>query len=584
MSSDLVVTYGGFSTAGLKEENQDAFAAYQPTLGITKYKGIAACIADGVSCSENAQHASTTSVTTFLNDYYSTPDSWDVKNASQRVLGSLNAWLYHHGQQASARHNSLVTTFTGFILKSNTLHIFHVGDSQLLRLRNNSLEPLTRAHTHHQGNGQELLSRALGMDTNLDVDYGAVDIEKGDILIATTDGVHGFLSNADIRKLLAPLQSAETVNQSDMENYAEQMVSVAKMQQSNDNLTCFILRVENVPDKNLEEAQQELSVRTIPPVLKVGDKIDQFQVESIIYNGTRSHLYKVLNRRNNKHYVLKAPSLNFTEDLVYLEGFVREQWVGSRIDHDNVMRILPAEPNGQFLYHTCEEINGDSLRQWIHDHPNASLHDVRGIVEQIISGLRVFQRAGMLHRDIKPENVMITTSGIVKLIDFGTVSVSGLAEIRSPIEEEGPVGSVQYIAPETVISGMTIMQSDMFSLAVMIYEMFSQQMPYKMEKVHRRGAKSIKEWQYQSLNEHRPDLPQWLDLTLQKACHPNYRDRYEAYSEFWHDLLKPNEALMQQYNRRPLLEQGSGKIWKIVSFALILIVMVQWFFLAKHLH
>ena len=79
MSSELSVTYGGFTSAGIKTENQDAFAAYQPTLSITRYKGIAACIADGVSCSENAQQASITSVTHFLNDYYSTPDSWDVK-------------------------------------------------------------------------------------------------------------------------------------------------------------------------------------------------------------------------------------------------------------------------------------------------------------------------------------------------------------------------------------------------------------------------------------------------------------------------------------------------------------------------
>lgn len=581
MSAELTVTFGGYSSAGKKEENQDAFAAYQPTLGITKYKGIAACIADGVSCSENAQHASTTSVTHFLTDYYSTPDSWDVKTAAGHVLSSLNAWLYHHGQQASARHNGLVTTFTGFILKSNTLHVFHVGDSRLVRLRGNTLEPLTRDHTHRHGNGRDYLSRALGMDTNLDVDYQTSDLQPGDILIGTTDGVHGFISNDQLRALLQPLQSDTPASLTHIETISQQVVDLAVAHKSNDNLTCFILKIENVPNKNIQETESELKARTIPPTLKAGQRIDNYLVESVLYAGTRSHLYKVIDKRNNKRFVLKAPSLNFTDDLVYLEGFVREQWVGSRVNNTNVMRILPAEPDGQFLYHICEEIEGANLRQWIHDHPHANLHEVRVIVEQVISGLRAFQRAGIIHRDLKPENVMITTTNQVKLIDFGTASVRGLAEISSPIIEEGPVGSVSYIAPESVIDGISIMQSDMFSLSVMIYEMLTQALPYKMDKIGRRGAKSINEWQYQPLKSFRSDLPKWLDLTLEKACHPNVKQRYEAYSEFWNDLLKPNPDLISRFKRRPLLQQQSSKVWQVVSLLLLIIVLAQWYFLAQ---
>lgn len=580
MSKELAVTYGGFSTAGVKEENQDSFAAYQPTLGITRYKGIAACVADGVSCSENAQQASTTSVTTFLKDYYSTPDSWDVKTAAQKVLGPLNSWLYHHGKQTSARHNALVTTFSGMVLKSNTAHIFHVGDSQILRLRGDTLEPLTRLHTHQHGNGQELLSRALGMDSNLDIDYRTTDIEAGDLLIATTDGVHGFINNADIRRLVAPMQAQEAVTQREVEQLSKGIVDLALAQKSNDNVTCFILRVDSVPSKNIDEAHEELSVRKIPPSLKVGDKIDHFQVEKILYNGTRSHLYQVTDKRNHQTYVLKAPSLNFVDDLVYLEGFVREQWVGSRIDHENIMRILPAEPNGKFLYHICEEIKGDTLRQWIHDHSNASLHDVRAIIDKVIQGLRVFQRAGIIHRDLKPENIMISTDGKVKLIDFGTAAVRGLSEISSPINEDTPVGSVNYIAPETVVEGTAIMQSDLFSLSVMVYEMLSKELPYHMEK-HRRGAKSVNEWQYQPLREHRPDLPLWLDLAIEKACHPSYRQRHDAYSEFWADLQKPNATLMQSYKRRPLLEQNPSRVWQVISFILLIVIVVQWYFLTQ---
>ncbi|WP_369984027.1 protein kinase [Thalassolituus sp.] len=580
-NTSLEITFGGYSTAGNKPENQDAFAAWQPSASSARYKGIACCIADGVSCSENAQQASVTSVTHFLNDYYSTPDSWDVKTAAGKVLSSLNSWLYHHGQQASARHNSLVTTFSSIVLKSSTLHAFHAGDSRIYRLRGTSLECLTRDHTHQYGQGKEYLSRALGMDTHLEVDYLCQPLEEGDILLLTTDGVHGVLPDKRLRDVLLE-NISEDRNQTLFEKCARSLVDAALETGSDDNLTAVIVRVESLPEQNIDEAHRVLTERVIPPVLNVGDCIDHFEVEQILYSGTRSHLYRVLNRRDKKRYVLKAPSLNFEEDLVYLEGFVREQWAGARIDHPNVMKIMPPEAHGRFMYHICELVEGESLRQWINDHPMADLSEVRVIIEQIVLGLRAFQRMGMIHRDLKPENVMITAQGQVKLIDFGTVLVKGLSEVASPIDEDCPVGSVNYIAPEYVIDGVATMQSDLFSLGVMVYEMLSGAQPFKMEKVHRSGAKSTSQWKYHPLREHRSDIPLWLDLAIEKACHPDIHLRHGAYSEFWSDLTKPNPALIGAHAHKPLMARHPEKVWPVVSGVLLVIVIIQsWLLLSQ---
>ena len=181
----------------------------------------------------------------------------------------------------------------------------------------------------------------------------------------------------------------------------------------------------------------------------------------------------------------------------------------------------------------------------------------------------------MVHRDIKPENVMITRQGQVKLIDFGTVMVRGLAEVGLAVEEDCPVGSVNYIAPEYVIDGVATMQSDLFSLGVMVYEMLAGAQPFKMEKVHRSGAKSTSEWKYQSLKEHRPDMPRWLDLAIEKACHPDIRKRQDAYSEFWSDFTKPNTALISQYQHRPLLQRHADKVWQTLSGILLIIVIIE---------
>ncbi|MCY0966543.1 bifunctional protein-serine/threonine kinase/phosphatase [Parathalassolituus penaei] len=579
-NNSLDVQFGGISVAGKKPINQDAFAVYQPTLSVVRFKGIGVAVADGVSSSENSQQASSTSVTHFLQDYYSTPDSWDVKTAAGKVLSALNSWLYHHGQQASARHNGLVTTFSGMILKSRTAHVFHAGDSRIYHFRGGNLEQITRDHVHNMG-GRQALSRAMGMDTRLEVDYLQRDLQVGDLFLISTDGVHGYLPHNHMRDALASLGEESTQRQ--IEQVCQQLQNDALAAGSDDNLTCVILRVKDLPSSELEEMQRSARQRVIPPVLEEGSVIDHFQVKKVIHANNRSYLYKVVSKRDGKTYALKAPSINFEDDPAYLEGFAREQWIGSRLDHPNLMKIWPQQENSQFLYHLCEWLEGISLRQWMHDHPHADLQQVRAITDQIILGLRGLQRAGMVHRDMKPENVILTEDGRVKIIDYGTVSVKGLAELGVFSLEDVPVGSVNYIAPEYVVDNVATSQSDLFSLAVMVYEMLAGALPFDMEHVYRRGAKSVSEWKYKPLRSHRPDLPLWLDLALQKAMHPSVRQRYEAFSEFRTDLFQPNESLLALHTRQPLMQRDPLIFWQAVSVIWATAALVEGWWILSHM-
>ena len=117
-TDQLNVVIGGYSDSGERKINQDAFAVKVPhSFSEKKYKGIVASVADGVSCSENGQQASHTSVTQFIYDYYCTPDTWGVKESAQKVLNALNSWLFKHNKQEELRHNSFITTFSTVIFK-----------------------------------------------------------------------------------------------------------------------------------------------------------------------------------------------------------------------------------------------------------------------------------------------------------------------------------------------------------------------------------------------------------------------------------------------------------------------------------
>ncbi len=568
----LAVSFGGFSTAGKKAQNQDAFAAKMPVNDqALSYKGAVACIADGVSCSENAQQASQTSVVQFVEDYYSTPDSWKVKKSVGRVINALNAWLFHHGQNATT-HNGLVTTFSGVVFKSQTAYIIHAGDSRVYRYRDGELIQLTRDHSSAQFAGNPVLTRALGMDSRLDVDYQQKKLRKGDIYLFSTDGVHEWLNNKELVDLINACDNLEAV--------AKNIVDAALNRDSDDNVSCLLARIDTLPQSDMEEVHRELDQLVIPPVLDVGNKIDRYKVLRVIHSGARSHLYLVEDQFSKREYVLKAPSENFSEDRQFLESFAREHWVGQRLDHPQIMKVYERQHSSNFLYHLCQPIEGKTLRQWMHDNPAPSVDQVRIIIDSVIRAMRVFQRKGMVHRDLKPENIMLTEQNIAIIIDFGTVQVDSLDELGAHDTEEVPVGSVNYIAPEYLQHNRASALSDLFSLAVITYEMLTGRLPYKPLNYDVQNPSRYTQWDYRSACDCREDIPRWLDLALKKGCSPTVEGRHHALSEFYLDISKPNEKLMTSHHNEPLMQKNPILFWKTLSFILLVICLIEAGFLA----
>ena len=538
---ELGISYGGASLAGERPVNEDAFAASPPH----RLKGAVAVIADGLSSSERAQKASQTVVTEFIDEYLATPDTWTVKASAARVLNALNRWCCHH--------HGMATTVSAVVAKGRTAHIFHVGDSRVYRFRNGDLEQLTRDHAR-----QSMLTNAVGMELDLEVDYLAEDMAAGDVFVLTTDGVHGALPPPRLRQSVAAAL-AETPA---LEPASRAVLDAALQQGSEDNLSCLLMRVEQTPDEDIDEAHRRLTRQVIPPVLRADARIDGYRVLRAIASGTRSHLYLVEDSAG-KRLALKAPSESFAEDAVYLDGFLREEWIGRRIDHPGVMKILH-RPESRFLYLLAEHIEGQSLRQWMLDNPQPPIEDVRRLVGEIAKALRAFQRLQVVHRDLKPENVMIDRDGNPKIVDFGTAYVQGFDELENAVRETHPVGSVGYVAPECLLGQPATHAADIYALGIVAYEMLAGALPYKPPMT--KDAKAYLNRPYVPLaNAGRSDVPKWIDLALAKATAQNPTHRYEALSELVTDLTRPNPELIRRVESAPLLEKNPTLFWQLVS-------------------
>src|SRR5205814_4333899 len=193
MPGELQISIGQHSDKGRKQTNQDFHGALTPGEPLLSLKGIAIVLADGISSSDVSHIASESAVKGFLTDYYCTSESWSVKTSAQRVLAATNAWLHsqtRRSQYAYDKDKGYVCTLSAIVLKSTTAHIFHAGDCRIYRISGNALEQLTDDHRVIVSAEQTYLGRALGINPQIEIDYQALQIERGDIFLLATDGVY----------------------------------------------------------------------------------------------------------------------------------------------------------------------------------------------------------------------------------------------------------------------------------------------------------------------------------------------------------------------------------------------------------
>jgi serine/threonine protein phosphatase PrpC len=206
--SRLAISLGQHSDRGRKETNQDFHGALIPDEPLLSLKGIAVVLADGISTSDVSAIASESAVKSFLTDYYCTPESWSVKTSAQRVIAATNSWLHSQTRQSQYLYDKdrgYVCTLSAMVIKSTTAHIFHIGDARVYRVVGHGLQQLTEDHRIVISSAQSYLGRALGINQQVEIDYQAIKIERGDIFLLATDGVYEHVSGRFI---------AETINDS----------------------------------------------------------------------------------------------------------------------------------------------------------------------------------------------------------------------------------------------------------------------------------------------------------------------------------------------------------------------------------
>ena len=577
MGDTLRVRIGQHSDKGHKEINQDFHGACTPEGSALTTKGVALALADGISSSDVSHIASAAAVHALLQDYYCTSDAWSVRRSVQCVLAATNSWL--HAQDRNGPHRfdadrGHVCTLSAMVIKSATAHLFHVGDARIYRVQGKALEQLTQDHRVQLPGGHSHLARAMGFHPQLDIDYRALPLERGDTFVLATDGVHEHVPASFIIQMLQD-------HAGDLDQAARAIVAEALLRGSPDNLTLQVVRIDALPLQDSSELQRQRAALRLPPVLAPRDTLDGYQIVRELHASHRSHIYLAMAPDSGEQVVLKTPSIDLQSDEDALDRFLLEEWIARRIHSPHVLRAVASTHRREHLFVALEHVQGQTLAQWMIDHPRPALAEVRDIVVQIARGLQAFHRMEMLHQDLRPENIMIDHTGTVKIIDFGAVHVAGLAETAAHGGSAAILGTVQYTAPEYFWGGPGTPQSDLFSLGVITYQMLTGRLPYGTQVAGLRTRAALTRLRYASAlhDESRP-IPAWIDAVLERAVHPNPLKRQAELSEFVHELHQPGAATLARA-RTPLAERNPLMFWRATALVLAVTVVALLGFLHR---
>ena len=241
---------------------------------------------------------------------------------------------------------------------------------------------------------------------------------------------------------------------------------------------------------------------------------------------------------DGEEVAVKVLRTNYQTDQIAVQRFQREAKAMAELDHPNIVRISDiGEEDGQ-QYLAMEYVDGVDLKRYIKDHAPLSNQEAVRIMGQILLAMRLAHTRGIVHRDLKPQNVLLTKDGTVKVTDFG-IAVA-FAE-TSLTQTNSMLGSVHYLSPEQARGSKATVQSDIYAMGIILFEMLTGRIPYDGD-----SAVTIALQHFQqplpSVREANPQVPQALENIVLRATAKKLSDRYKTVAEMYTDLASALSA------------------------------------------
>jgi serine/threonine-protein kinase len=278
-----------------------------------------------------------------------------------------------------------------------------------------------------------------------------------------------------------------------------------------------------------------------------GDRLDQYQLTELLARSGMASIFKAVDARSGSTVALKVPHMQFESDVAFYERFRREEQIGQKLEHPNIVRVLAPEEKSR-LYLVMEFAEGRSLRAVIKERPKMRLDQALDIARQIARALVYMHSKGIVHRDLKPDNVLLGDDGQIKLLDFG-IAMDEAARRLTWFGLSPPIGTPDYMAPEQVRGKRGDVRTDVYALGVMLYEMITGDLPYTAANIHAMMRAKINE-DPRPPREVMPDIDPKVEEIIVRAIERSPRERYPTAGDMLADLEDPERVVPRDRSER----------------------------------
>ena len=264
-----------------------------------------------------------------------------------------------------------------------------------------------------------------------------------------------------------------------------------------------------------------------------GQKIsDRYQIIKSIGEGGMANVYLAYDTILDRNVAVKVLRGDLATDEKFVRRFQREALSASSLSNPNIVEVYDVgEDNGEY-YIVMEYIEGEHLKQLLKKRGKLTVPEVIDITLQITNGLSVAHDSYIIHRDIKPQNILILENGMIKITDFGIAVAMNATQLT---QTNSVMGSVHYLPPEQASGKGATLQSDIYSIGILMYELLTGKLPFKGDNAVEIALKHLKE-PMPSIRDELPDIPQSVENIILKATAKNPKNRYSDAREMHEDL------------------------------------------------
>jgi serine/threonine protein phosphatase PrpC len=486
----MKIKFAQYSSMGpARDNNEDYLTCFQPESGedeeSDRLRLSVAIIADGVGGHARGEVASRLAVETALKTFQEANHEKTANQLIWQMFNSANQAVYDAGSQAGEK-DRMATTLIVAIFGSDEINIGHVGDSRAYIIQQGQIRRVTNDHSYVAmqlklgliseeeamvSQLRSLLTRSIGHDLTVQVDYSTLKVNRGDYLIQCTDGLYGHVTEREMLEIVTKVPPEEA---------CRKLIALAEERKTDDNLSIQIAQVEGI-----ERVLYHMGVpyyREVPDAskgyeLQAGQVLDErFQITDAINRSGMATIFKAIDLNTGQTVAVKVPLMQFESDPGFFDRFEREELIGQTLNHPGILHVDSIE-NKSRPYMVMEYLEGQTLRQRL-SAGRMDLSEAVDIAVKICAALEHMHSYKVVHRDLKPENVMLCPDGSIRIMDFGIAKVAGLRRLTFSGFTPA-MGTPDYMAPEQVKGKRGDERTDLYSLGAILYEMATGSAPFE---------------------------------------------------------------------------------------------------------